>query len=288
MKLARVGDPGVERSVVVYERGLVDVTDVVGELDAPLADAKVLARLAAMESAGDLDERPAMPAEGLRYGPPVHPSKIVCIGLNYADHAREGGMELPAEPVVFMKAPNCLVGPDDDVVLPPGSEKTDYEVELAVVIGSRAAYLPDPAAAAAVIAGYTISDDVSERHWQLERGGSWDKGKCFATFNPLGPWLVTPDTLGDPGKLGLRLRVNGEVRQDSSTCEMAFDVAHLVWYVSQFMTLEPGDVINTGTPAGVGLGLNPPRYLADGDIVEVEIDGLGRQRHRLRAYEVRA
>lgn len=285
MKLARIVEQGAERTVAVREHGIIDVTDVVGDIDDALQDGVALATLAALDAAGGLDDRPLIPADDVRYGPPVHPSKIVCIGLNYADHAREGGMELPAEPVVFMKAPNCVVGPDDDVVLPPGSEKTDYEVELAVVIGRRAAYLPDPAAAEAVIAGYAISDDVSERHWQLERGGSWDKGKCFATFNPLGPWLVTPETLGDPGALGMRLRVNGELRQESSTREMVFDVAHLVWYVSQFMTLEPGDVINTGTPAGVGLGFDPPRYLSDGDLVEIEIDGLGRQRHRLCAHQ---
>jgi 2-keto-4-pentenoate hydratase/2-oxohepta-3-ene-1,7-dioic acid hydratase in catechol pathway len=186
---------------------------------------------------------------------------------------------LPTEPVVFMKASNTVVGPDDRVLVPRGSTKTDYEVELAVVIGATARYLDSPADADAVIAGYAIADDVSEREYQHDRGGTWDKGKSCETFNPLGPWLVTPDEVGDPQALGLRLWVNGEPRQQGSTKNMIFDVRHVVWYLSQFMVLDPGDVINTGTPAGVAFGANDFPYLTAGDVVEVEIDRLGRQRH---------
>lgn len=219
-----------------------------------------------------------------RFGPPLGPAgKIVCVGLNYSDHAAETGAGLPAEPILFMKAPDTVVGPADDVLIPRGSVQTDYEVELAVVIGREAAYLDGPEQAAGVIAGYAISNDVSERTFQLERGGQWDRGKNCATFNPLGPWLVTSDEVPDPQQLGLRLSVNGTVRQDSNTSKMVFGVPYLVWYISQFMTLYPGDVINTGTPAGVALG-DPERrpYLRAGDVVELEIDGLGQQRQTMR------
>jgi 2-keto-4-pentenoate hydratase/2-oxohepta-3-ene-1,7-dioic acid hydratase in catechol pathway len=202
----------------------------------------------------------------------------VCIGLNYTDHAAETGAAVPSEPIVFLKASNTVIGPDDDVLLPRGSTKTDWEVELAVVIGGIARYLDSPASARDVIAGYAVSHDVSEREFQLERGGQWTKGKSCETFNPLGPWLVTPDELPDPQDLGLRLWVNGEQRQNGTTKDMVFDVAHLVWYVSQYMVLEPGDVLNTGTPAGVALGRPDHPYLRAGDVVELEIDGLGRQR----------
>jgi 2-keto-4-pentenoate hydratase/2-oxohepta-3-ene-1,7-dioic acid hydratase in catechol pathway len=222
---------------------------------------------------------PILPAGGLRVGPPLRPSKIVCIGLNYRDHAAETGAPLPTEPVVFLKAPDTVVGPDDPVLLPRGSTKTDWEVELAVVIGRTARYLPDAEAALACIAGYTISHDVSEREFQLERGGQWDKGKNCETFNPLGPWLVTADDIPDPQNLRLRLWVNGVLRQDGDTSNMIFPVAEIVRYLSQFMVLYPGDVINTGTPAGVALGQPEPKpYLTAGDVVELEIDGLGRQR----------
>jgi 2-keto-4-pentenoate hydratase/2-oxohepta-3-ene-1,7-dioic acid hydratase in catechol pathway len=284
MKVGRLGPPGQERPVVLDEdRGvLLEVGEYVADIDAALLAGGGLQRLAGVLAA----ERDRLPATALgaeRVGPPVaRPSTVVCIGLNYRDHAAEAGLTPPAEPVVFLKAPNTVVGPHDDLLIPPGSEKTDWEVELAVVVGRRARYLPNPAAALDCIAGYAISNDVSEREYQLERGGQWDKGKSCETFNPLGPWLVTPDEVAERGALGLRLWVNGELRQHGSTADMIFPVPHLLWYVSQFMVLEPGDVLNTGTPAGVGLGLDPPSYLRPGDVLDVEIDGLGRQRQRCR------
>lgn len=217
-----------------------------------------------------------------RFGPPLaRPGKIVCIGLNYRDHAAETHAKIPAEPIVFLKTAATVIGPDDDVLIPRGSTKTDWEVELAVVMGAHARYLESADSAAGLIAGYAISNDVSEREFQLERGGQWDKGKNCETFNPFGPWLLTTDEVPDPQQLGLRLRVNGVPRQDGCTKDMIFGVHHLVWYLSQFMVLEPGDVINTGTPAGVALGRPDTPYLRAGDVVEVEIDGLGRQCQRI-------
>jgi 2-keto-4-pentenoate hydratase/2-oxohepta-3-ene-1,7-dioic acid hydratase in catechol pathway len=214
-----------------------------------------------------------------RFGPPVsRVGKLVCIGLNYLDHARETGAEKPTEPILFLKAGDTVVGPDDGVLIPRRSVKTDWEVELAVVVGQTARYLATVDDAVDYIAGYTISNDVSEREFQLERGGQWDKGKNCETFNPLGPWLVTADDVPDPHRLGLRLWVNGILRQDGSTADMIFGVHYLVWYVSQFLVLRPGDVINTGTPHGVAMGRSDQPYLRAGDVVEVEIDGLGRQR----------
>lgn len=233
-----------------------------------------------------VDDLPVIDLAEVRMGSPVpKPSKVVCIGLNYLDHIRETGSEVPNEPVVFMKAPNTVVGPNDDLIIPPGSTKTDYEVELAVVIGTECRYLTDEAAALESIAGYAISNDVSEREYQLERGGQWVKGKSSETFNPLGPFLVTPDEILDVGQLDLFLSVNGETTQHSHTGEMVFSVGYLVWYLSQFMVLEPGDLINTGTPHGVGLGMDVPRYLAPGDIIEVSISGLGSQMTLCRAFQ---
>lgn len=282
MKLLRVGPVGAEHPAVLAEDGtLVDVSAITGDYDPAFLSDGGLARLAqAMERQ---DSLPTLAADGTRIGPPVpRPGKIVCIGLNYADHARESGARIPDEPVIFFKASNTLVGPNDDVLIPVGSAKTDWEVELAVVIGAVARYLPNPSHSVGVIAGYAVVNDVSERAFQLERGGQWVKGKSCETFNPLGPWLVTPDEIGDPQNLRLWLTVNGETQQDSSTAEMVYSVHHLVWYLSQFMVLEPGDVINTGTPAGVGLGQDPPRYLRAGDVLELGIGGLGQQRQRCR------
>ncbi|WP_375390244.1 fumarylacetoacetate hydrolase family protein [uncultured Amnibacterium sp.] len=210
--------------------------------------------------------------------PPIAtPSKIVCIGLNYRDHAAETGAAIPAEPVVFMKDPGTIVPADATVLIPRGSVKTDWEVELGVVIGREARYLESPEAAAAVIGGYVLSHDVSEREFQIERGGQWDKGKSCETFNPLGPFVVTADEVADPQALGLRLWVNDVLKQDGTTADMIFGVHHVVWYLSQFMVLRPGDLINTGTPAGVALGQPEPKpYLRAGDVVTLEIDGLGR------------
>lgn len=235
--------------------------------------------VARVREALERDALPVIDAEGLRIGAPIaRPGKIVCIGLNYSDHAAESGADVPAEPVVFMKASNTLVGPYDEVLVPRDSVKTDWEVELAVVIGKRARYLESRQEALDAVAGYAVANDVSEREFQLERGGQWDKGKSCETFNPMGPWLVTADEVGDPQDLPLRLWVNGELRQNGDTKNMIFDVAEIVRYLSRFMVLEPGDVINTGTPAGVAMGMPGQPYLRAGDVVELEIGGLGRQR----------
>ncbi|MGV9271849.1 fumarylacetoacetate hydrolase family protein [Streptomyces griseosporeus] len=283
MKLLRVGTAGSERPALLDGEGtLRDLSGLVPDIDGGLlADDAALARIRA---AADFGELPALDPTGLRSGPPLgRIGKIVCIGLNYHDHARETGAEPPAEPVVFFKAPDTVVGPHDTVLVPRGSTKTDWEVELAVVIGRTARYLGSAEEALAHVAGYTVAHDVSEREFQIERGGTWDKGKNCETFNPLGPWLVTADEVPDPQDLRLRLWVNGELKQDGTTAEQIFPVAEVVRYVSQFMTLYPGDVINTGTPAGVAMGHPEPKpYLRAGDVVELEIDGLGRQRQELK------
>ncbi len=280
MRFQRLGDRGHEIPVVLDETGAArDLRSLTPEVDGAFFAADGVARARAALREGTL---PALDAIGLRVGAPVaRPGLLVCIGLNYSDHAAETGAEPPAEPVVFLKATNTIVGPDDTVLIPRTSTKTDYEVELAVVLGGRARYLETPEDADAVIAGYAVSNDVSERAFQHERGGQWTKGKSCETFNPLGPWLVTPDEAGDPQDLGLRLAVNGQLRQDGTTKNMLFGVRHIVWYLSQFMVLEPGDVVNTGTPAGVAFGANDFPYLSEGDEVTVEIDGLGRQHHRI-------
>ncbi|GAA2536333.1 fumarylacetoacetate hydrolase family protein [Streptomyces sp. NPDC058947] len=283
MKLLRVGTAGAERPALLDAEGtLRDLSGVVADIDgALLADEEALGRLRAAADAGEL---PVLDATGLRIGPPLaRIGKIVCIGLNYHDHARETGAEPPAEPVVFMKAPDTVVGPNDTVLVPRGALKTDWEVELAVVIGRTARYLESAQEALAHVAGYTVAHDVSEREFQIERGGTWDKGKNCETFNPLGPWLVTADEVADPQDLSLRLWVNGELKQDGTTAEQIFSVGEVVRYLSRFMTLYPGDVINTGTPAGVALGAPEPKpFLRAGDVVELEIEGLGRQRQEFK------
>ncbi|MGC5037738.1 fumarylacetoacetate hydrolase family protein [Streptomyces sp. DT190] len=283
MKLLRVGTAGAERPALLDAEGtLRDLSGVVADIDgALLADEEALGRVRAAADAGRL---PALDATGLRIGPPLaRIGKIVCIGLNYHDHARETGAEPPAEPVVFMKAPDTVVGPNDTVLVPRGSLKTDWEVELAVVIGRTARYLESAEEALAHVAGYAVAHDVSEREFQIERGGTWDKGKNCETFNPLGPWLVTADEVADPQRLPLRLWVNGELKQDGTTAEQIFSVGEVVRYLSRFMTLYPGDVINTGTPAGVALGAPEPKpFLRAGDVVELEIEGLGRQRQEFK------
>ncbi|MEV4049936.1 fumarylacetoacetate hydrolase family protein [Amycolatopsis sp. NPDC049688] len=280
MRFQRLGEPGREIPVVLDETGAArDLRALTPDIDGAFFAAGGVARARAALREGAL---PELDAAGLRVGAPVaRPGLLACIGLNYSDHAAETGAEPPAEPVVFLKATNTITGPDDTVLIPRTSTRTDYEVELAVVLGGRARYLGSPEDAGAVIAGYAISNDVSERAFQHERGGQWTKGKSCETFNPLGPWLVTPDEAGDPQELGLRLAVNGQPRQDGTTRNMLFGVRHLVWYLSQFMVLEPGDVVNTGTPAGVAFGANDFPYLSEGDEVTVEIDGLGRQHHRI-------
>lgn len=223
---------------------------------------------------------PAVPETERWAAPVARPGKVICIGLNYSDHAAESGMPIPTEPIVFFKASNTVVGPYDALRIPRGSEKTDWEVELGVVIGKEARYLASPESSHAHIAGYCLTHDVSERAFQLERGGQWVKGKSCDTFNPLGPWLVTPDDIPDVNALAMKLWVNGELRQNGTTAKMIFNPAFLVHYLSQFMTLEPGDLLSTGTPPGVGLGMKPPRYLKVGDVVELEIDHLGRQKQQ--------
>jgi 2-keto-4-pentenoate hydratase/2-oxohepta-3-ene-1,7-dioic acid hydratase in catechol pathway len=276
VKLLRVGAPGEERPAVRTDDGrLLDLSCVTRDVDGAFLASDGIDRARAAIAAGDL---PALDADGLRIGPPVaRPGKIVCIGLNYRDHAAETGAAIPERPVVFMKDPGTVVGPYDEVLVPRGSVKTDWEVELAVVIGRRARYLDGPDAARDVIAGYAISHDVSEREFQLEYSSQWDLGKSCETFNPLGPWLVTADEVGDPQNLGLHLSVNGVKRQNGHTRDMIFPVDHIVSYLSQYMVLEPGDVINTGTPAGVALGLPGTPYLRPGDTVELAVDGLGSQ-----------
>lgn len=281
MRLLRIGPAGAERPCILREDGQVlDVSGLVDDFGPDFFADGGVDRLRTAMTGSDL---PVVEMAGQRVGAPIaRPHKIVCIGLNYADHAREAGMEPPSEPIVFAKMTNTLVGPDDDVLIPRGSTRTDFEVELALVIGSTCRYLPDERAAEAAIAGYAVSHDVSEREFQLERGGQWVKGKSCETFNPLGPWLVTPDEIDDVHDLRLTLDLNGERQQDGTTADLIFGPAHLVWYLSQFMVLEPGDVINTGTPHGVGMGQQPPRYLRDGDVVEAAIAGLGSQRQLFR------
>jgi len=280
MKLIRFGPPGAEKPGLILADGArVDASAFGSDWDEGFLGGEGLARLAAW-ARGRSATAPRVPAAE-RLGPPVvRPSKIVCIGLNYADHARETQAKIPEEPIIFFKATTALCGPDDDLVLPRGSVKTDWEVELAVVIGRRARYVA-PEDALAHVAGYALHNDYSERQDQLERGGQWSKGKSHDTYAPLGPFLATPDEVGEVDDLPMWLTVNGETRQKSSTKEMIFRVGDLVSYLSRFMTLLPGDVISTGTPAGVGLGFRPPVFLKAGDVVELGIEGLGRQRQRV-------
>ena len=274
MRFARLGPAGHEIPVVQVDGRSYDLRSITSRIDG--------AFLSSDTSAIDLSALPELDATGLRIGAPIdQPGKIVCIGLNYRDHAAETGAAEPDEPVLFMKDPSTIVGPFDDVLIPRGSVKTDWEVELGIVIGTEARYLASPADAAAHIAGYVLSHDVSEREFQLERGGQWDKGKSCETFNPLGPVLVTADEIADPQALAMRTSVNGVQRQNGSSSTMIFEINHIVWYLSQFMVLRPGDLINTGTPAGVALGLPDHPYLRAGDVVELEIEGLGVARQTL-------
>lgn len=282
MRLMRIGEPGRERPVLLGADGAHrDLSGVTRDIDAHFLGGGGLDRVQRALEDGEL---PEIDVTGQRIGAPVaRPSVVLCIGMNYAAHAAEAGSPPPAVPVMFYKAPNTVVGPDDDVIIPRGSTKTDWEVELAVVIGSPARYLDTPEQALGCVAGYAISNDVSERAFQLEiSGGQWSKGKSCETFNPLGPWLVTADEVPDPQSLRLRSSVNGEPRQDSSTADMVFGVAELIWQLSQVTVLEPGDVLNTGTPQGVALSGRFP-YLARGDVLQLSIDGLGSQTQRMRS-----
>jgi 2,4-diketo-3-deoxy-L-fuconate hydrolase len=284
MRLMRIGPPGQERTAASIGDGrYVDLSDVVASFDE------------AFFASGRIDELRGVVLERValgevhevgeqRIGSPIaRPHQVLCIGLNYSDHAAETGQAVPDEPIVFTKSPNTVIGPNDSVLIPRTSTKTDWEVELGIVIGSRCRYLVDETEAAAHIAGYVLVNDVSEREFQLERGGQWVKGKSAETFNPCGPYLVTPDEIDDVLALPMWLEVNGVRRQNGSTATMLFSPTFIVHYLSQFMVLEPGDLINTGTPPGVGMGAKPPTYLVPGDVMELGITGLGSQRQQLAA-----
>ena len=277
MKLIRKGEPGEESpGLLLPDDREVDVSEFGEDYDEVFFETDGLHRLDTW-AAEHADTSPLFP-EGVRYGAPIgRPSKIICIGLNYSDHAAESGMELPPEPVIFFKASSAYSGPNDDLVIPRGSEKTDWEVEIAFVIGKRASYVSETDAPSH-LAGYVLHNDYSERAFQLERAGQWVKGKSCDTFAPLGPFLATPDEIEDADNLSMWLTVNGERRQESNTSNLHFKIPFILHYLSQFMTLLPGDVISTGTPGGVGLGLDPPQYLKPGDVVELGIEGLGQQR----------
>lgn len=281
MKLLRHGPAGQEKPGLLDATGRVrDLSAVIDDISPELLAPENLAELATL----DESSLPLVPAD-VRLGPPLaRIGKIVCVGLNYADHAKESGLPVPAEPVLFMKATSAISGPFDPVILPRGSSKTDWEVELGVVIGSKAQYV-ERAEAMDYVAGYCIVNDVSERAFQLERGGQWDKGKSADTFAPIGPWLVTRDELADVADLQLRLSVNGELRQQGNTRTMIFSIEEIVSYVSQFMTLNPGDVISTGTPPGVGAGMSPSQFLKPGDRMTLSIAGLGEQTQDVQAWQ---
>lgn len=279
MKLLRYGDPGHEKPACLDSQGHIrDLSQHIRDIDAEALSAQSLERLRTL----DVDTLPPVNDTVRLATPWTGLQKFVCVGLNYSDHAAETGSEIPTEPILFTKW--CRpTGPNDDVILPPSSTKTDWEVELGVVIGRTARHV-SPQKAADYIAGYCVVNDVSEREYQLERGGTWDKGKGYDTFGPVGPWLVTTDEVDDPQNLDLWLDINGQRFQTGNTSTMIFDVAYLVHYISQFTTLYPGDLISTGTPPGVGLGQKPPVYLKDGDTMHLGIQGLGEQRQQVRAY----
>ncbi len=282
MKLVRYGPLGREKPGMLDAQGRIrDLSKVVPDIAGDVLSPKGLIKLRKL----NVDKLPLIRGTP-RLGPCVGKvGNFIAIGLNYSDHAAESGMDLPKEPVIFNKAPSSICGPNDDTMIPKGSSKLDYECELGIVIGSRARYLSKDKAMDAV-AGYCLANDVSERVFQIERAGQWTKGKGCETFGPLGPWLVTKDEIRNPQRLDMWLTVNGETRQKSSTRNMVFGVAHLVWYCSQFFVLEPGDVIVTGTPAGVGLGFKPPKFLRAGDVVRLGIEGLGEQEQKIVRFKM--
>ena len=287
MRIARLGPINQEKpAVIVSDSEAVFIDDVISDFNRIELENSAISKVEKL----DLSTRPKVKISDFRIGSPVaRPTKVICVGLNYAKHAVESGMTAPAEPVIFMKAPDTVIGANDDVVVPPNSQKTDYEVELCVVIGKNALYLKSPEDAAAHILGYTISQDISERHWQIERSGQWVKGKSFPTFNPMGPWIVTKDELAknglDPSNLALSCTIDGEVRQNSRTDDLIFGINHCVWYISQFMELKAGDVINTGTPAGVGMGFKPEKYLKGGENIVTTIEGIGTIKNKVVNYK---
>jgi ureidoglycolate lyase len=281
MKLLRIGAKGAEKPAILAQDGSIrDLSGLVGDIGGETLTPEGLDKLRAI----DVDGLPRLDA-GQRIGPCVaNVGKFICIGLNYADHAAETNSPIPAEPIIFMKATSAIIGPNDDVIIPKNSIKPDWEVELGVVIGKEARYVEE-ADAMEHVAGYCVVNDVSERHFQIERGGTWDNGKGSDTFGPIGPWLVTRDEVADPQNLGLWLDVDGKRYQNGSTKTMIFGVAHVVSYVSQFMSLQPGDIISTGTPPGVGMGIKPePVWLKPGNVMRLGIDGLGEQQQTVKAY----
>lgn len=271
MRIARVGERGAEKPALIEGSEAILLDSLIPDWNRRTLEEGAVTKIATADLAG----LPRINLSETRIGAPIdRPTKVICVGLNYLGHITETKAKRPEEPVIFMKAPDSVVGPNDDIVIPPGSTATDYEVELAIVIGERALYLKSPDQSPAHILGYSISQDISERDWQLERSGQWVKGKSFPTFNPIGPSIVTPSEI-DPSNLHLWCKVDEEIRQDSNTNDLLFGLNHIVWYVSQFMELFPGDIINTGTPFGVGLGSNPPSYLRAGQVVRTGIDGIG-------------
>lgn len=273
MKIARLGEFGKEKpAVIVNDSEAVFVDDVISDWNRTELENGALDKVKKL----DLSSRPKVKFADYRLGSPVaRPTKAICIGLNYTQHAIETNAPIPQEPIVFMKAPDTVIGGNDTIIIPPNSVKTDYEVEICVVIGKRALYLKSPDEARDYILGFAISQDVSERYWQVERGGQWVKGKSFPTFNPVGPWIITTDEMKNEQNLRLWCEVDGEMRQDSNTSDMIFNIAHCVWYLSQVMELMPGDIINTGTPQGVGMGFKPEKFLKGGETVRTGIDGIG-------------
>lgn len=277
MKIARFGAIGSERPAVMLNQSqAIYVDHLIKDWNRTELEAGAFEKV----KSADLSSQTPFDIAGLRIASPVaRPTKLICIGLNYARHAAESGMTPPPEPVVFMKAPDCLIGPNDEIAIPPNSTATDYEVELAIVIGKRALYLKSESEARSHILGYSISQDVSERHWQIERAGQWVKGKSFPTFNPMGPAIVTEDEF-KPDDVRLYCTVDGDKRQDSRTSDLIYGIEHIVWYLSQFMELFPGDIINSGTPEGVGMGFKPTKYLTRGQEVITGIEGLGEMRSK--------
>ncbi len=277
MKLIRFGEPGNEKPGVIINDNWFDVSEYINDYDEEFFENDGLTLL--NKILGKADLKPL--SKEIRLGSPVaRPSKIICIGLNYSDHAKESDMQLPVEPVVFFKASSAMVGPNDNLIIPKNSKKTDWEVELAVVIGKKTSYV-DEADALNYVAGYVLHNDYSERAFQLERSGQWVKGKSCDSFAPLGPWLATQDEIPDVNNMRLWLTVNGKIMQDGNTKNLVFNIPHIVSYISQFMTLLPGDIISTGTPAGVGLGQKPePIYIKEGDVIELGIDGLGSSKQK--------
>ena len=280
MKIARIGAVGKERAAVISGETVIFVDSIISDWSRSELENGALSKVAA----ADLSALASEPLGKSRIGAPIqNPTKVICVGLNYLGHIKEANAETPKEPIIFMKAPDSVVGPNDDIVIPPNSDATDYEVELAIVIGKKALYLHSPDQAPEHILGYSISQDVSERHWQLERSGQWVKGKSFPTFNPIGPCVVTADEING-SNLRLWCSVDGQMRQDSNTNDLLFGINHIIWYISQFMELCPGDIINTGTPFGVGLGHKPPNYLRAGNVLRTGIEGIGEIESTLVAH----